>query len=123
MNIIAIALGGAFGALCRYYISGIFYRWLPGDFPIGTLMVNVIGSFLLAFLMTLFSDKLIISPSVKSLLSIGFLGAFTTFSTFSYETLRLFQRGEFWLVASNIILNVALTLIFAWLGFVLAKQL
>jgi len=105
-NILIIGLGGFLGAVVRYAIGlWIGQRW-GRSFPLGTFLINVSGSFLIGFLMSLFTDRLMLNPQWRIFLVIGFLGAYTTFSTFEYETGALVKDGE-WLVASlNVMLSV-----------------
>ena len=93
MLVLAVALGGAVGAVCRYGLSGYVQALWGTSFPVGTMAVNVIGSFLLGLALPVF-DTLAWSAEVKTIVTIGFLGAFTTFSTFSYEAVVLLQGGE-----------------------------
>lgn len=94
INILAIALGGALGALSRYGLGlWVSSRWSQG-FPLGTFIINITGAFLLGFLNTLFLDKLTISPLWRIGIGIGFLGAYTTFSTFGFETITLLEGGS-----------------------------
>lgn len=92
-----VALGGAAGAVARYWVSGLVYRLTGPGFPWGTLVVNLLGCFLIG-VVVLVLETTIQSGAVRAAVAIGFLGAFTTFSTFSYETLALLQDGE-WLRA------------------------
>ena len=93
MLILMIALGGAFGAVARYGLSGWVHSLQDTTFPLGTLVVNVLGSFLLGLSLPLF-ESLAWSADLRTLVTIGFLGAFTTFSTFSYEAVVLLEGGE-----------------------------
>lgn len=92
-QVIAIAGGGALGALARFWVSGAVYRLLGRGFPWGTLAVNVMGSFLMGLLFVLFLERLATGAELRSAVLVGFLGAFTTFSSFSIETLTLVQEG------------------------------
>ena len=105
-NIFIIGAGGFLGAIARYAIGlWIGQRW-GRSFPLGTFFINVSGSFLIGFLMALFTERLMLNPQWRIFLVIGFLGAYTTFSTFEYETGALVKDGE-WLVASlNVMLSV-----------------
>ncbi len=116
----SIALGGALGALLRYGVSGLVYKWLEGIFPYGTLTVNVLGSFFIGLFWPFF-QKTTLSPEWRAFVLIGTLGAFTTFSTFSLETLQLLQDGEWKLSLLNLILNVVLALFAVFIGFWLAR--
>ncbi len=93
MFLLIIAAGGALGAVARYSLSGWVQGLLSTSFPLGTMVVNILGSFLLGFVFYLL-EGLALSAETRSFLTIGFLGAFTTFSTFSYEALVLIQGGE-----------------------------
>ena len=109
-----IGAGGFFGAIARFLISGLVQKHFPVPFPVGTLAVNVIGSFLIGFLALLFEE--IIAPQYKALVITGFLGALTTFSTFSYETSLLIIEGAYTRALLNILLNVGLCLLATFLG-------
>ena len=119
-KVIAVGLGGFLGAVSRYWVSGLAQK-LSDRFPFGTLTVNLIGSFILGVLATLFLEKVIVNQELRLFLLVGLLGAFTTYSTFSLETINLL-RGGAWLFASlNIIANVMGTLIAVWAGMGIAK--
>lgn len=122
MNYLSIAIGGAIGALLRYIVSDLAYSYLGETFPWGTLVVNVIGSFLIGFLWQLF-DQLVISANTRIFLLTGVLGAFTTFSTFSLETFNLLRDGEVKLGVINVVVSTAAGLITVFLGFVAARFL
>jgi len=121
-RVLAIALAGAFGAVARYGLSGLVQRFAGPRFPLGTLAVNVLGCFLLGLLATLSLERWSISPTTRAALLIGFLGAFTTFSTFSYETLALIREGAAWRAVLNIVLSVMVCLAAAWAGVALASR-
>jgi fluoride exporter len=90
-----ITLGGIIGTLARYLIQGVIQP-RGGSFPLGTLVINIAGSFLLGFIVRIATGSTIISPQLRGGLTIGFCGAFTTMSTFSYETIALLNDGEYW---------------------------
>ena len=123
MQIFYIGLFGALGCVSRYLVSGWVYALAGRGLPYGTLVVNVIGSFLLGLLMETGLRSTMISPELRIGLAFGFMGGFTTFSTFSLETLRLFEEGSYWQAGSNIVLNVVVCLVFAGLGIFLARQM
>jgi fluoride exporter len=91
---IYVAVGSAIGGLSRFLLGGLVQRVAGGTFPWGTLVINVTGSVLLGFLYRYAADSAAISPEFRAMLTIGFCGGYTTFSTFSYETVRLFEDGE-----------------------------
>jgi CrcB protein len=101
VTVIAIAVAGALGALARYGLEGVVSNRWPGAFPWGTFVVNVTGAFALGLLFVLLSERVTIDASVRSALTIGFLGAYTTFSTLSFETYRLFEDGADWLALAK----------------------
>ncbi|MDH4130621.1 MAG: fluoride efflux transporter CrcB [Gemmatimonadota bacterium] len=90
----AVALGSAFGGVARYLLGGLVQQASRGSFPVGTLVINVSGSFLLGLFYRYAADSAAITPEVRAFLTIGFCGGYTTFSTFSYETVRLIEDGE-----------------------------
>jgi len=122
-QLLAIAGGGALGAVLRFAMSSTIYRILGREFPYGTLAVNVLGSLLMGFLFVVLVERLALSAEWRAALLIGLLGAFTTFSTFSFETLALFESGQLFKAFLNIILSVCLCLVATWLGLSLGRQL
>ncbi len=121
IKLLIIGTGGFVGAVLRYEVSGWIHKWLGGSFPFGTLSVNVLGSFFLGFFLVLADTKLIIPDAYKNLIAIGLLGAFTTFSTFSFETISLLQVNLIKQALLNIGLNVLLGLFAVWLGIISAR--
>ena len=118
-----IFVGAGFGGVFRYWISYISYSFLGRQFPYGTLIVNVSGCFLMGILFVLLIEKYnSFSPQLRSLLLIGLLGGYTTFSSFSIETLHLYESGAFLSVAANIFLSIILCLTSTWLGVIGARQ-
>ena len=121
MNYLVIGLGGFLGAISRYVVAlWIGERW-GRSFPLGTLAVNVSGCFLIGLLMTVFLERSMVSPQWRSFLVVGFLGAYTTFSSFEYETGGLVKDGELVYAALNVILSVAVGFAALKLGEVLAR--
>jgi len=121
MQYLFIAVGGAAGAVLRYVISGWSYRLLGTGFPWGTFVVNILGSFLIGFLWQLF-EYVPISSNMRSLIFIGGLGAFTTFSTFAFESLNLFRDGQITLGLANIVLMDLFGILLGLLGIILGRS-
>jgi CrcB protein len=120
---LAIATGGAIGALLRYWTSLAVHSKLGAGFPYGTLTVNVIGSLLMGFLYIWFVDRLAMGPAIRGFLFIGVLGAFTTFSTFSLETLNLIESGQLGKAVLNVVISVTVCITAAGLGVLAARQI
>lgn len=122
-KILYIALGAAAGANARYLVSIWAADRFGAAFPVGTLVVNVTGSVILGFLYALVGSRLEISPELRLLAAVGFLGSYTTFSSYGVETLTLLQSGGVWAAAANILGNNVLGLGGAALGYYLGRAL
>jgi len=120
---IIVFIGGGLGATARYWLSGAVYRFMSSQFPYGTITVNVLGCLLIGFLMSFFADRFIISPNLRLFLTLGFLGGFTTFSTFSYETMQLFRDGQNLSAFANVFYTTLNCLAATWIGSIIGKQL
>jgi CrcB protein len=120
-QIIFLAIAGALGALSRYGLSGLIQRLSGAGFPYGTLVVNVLGSLVIGFVMQIGLNTDIIPRMLRVTITIGFLGAFTTFSTFSYETVGYLQDGAWVLASLNIISNLGLCLLSTIIGMALGR--
>ncbi len=118
---IAIALAGALGALARYAVDGLVLRRGAGAFPWGTFAVNVSGSFLVGLAFVLLTERMAVSPWLRSALTIGFIGSYTTFSTLSLETYRLAEDGAWGLAAANVVGSMAAGLAALYVGVVVAR--
>lgn len=118
-----IGLGGFLGANARYLLQQWAANRWGADFPYGTLLANVSGSFVIAFFLTLATGRLAIAPGVRLFVAVGFLGGFTTFSSFSYETFQLVGQGGWWAAGLNFIGNTALGLTGVLSGIFLARWL
>ena len=116
-----VALGSGIRGMLRYYISDIVQKNSASLFPFGTLTVNIIGSFIIGLVIFYLDSLKIISSEMRLFLTIGLCGGLTTFSTFSYETVKLFQDSEFLLAGANILLNVILTIIAVYIAYILSK--
>jgi CrcB protein len=123
LRIVAIAAGGAAGSLLRYWMSTGVYAILGRGFPYGTLVVNVVGSLLMGVCFVMFMERMVSSPEWRAAVLIGLLGAFTTFSTFSMETLNLLEGGAYFRAAANVVLSVVLCLAATWVGVVVGRQI
>jgi CrcB protein len=123
VNVALIALCGGLGCLSRYFLSGWVYDWLGKGFPFGTLAVNILGAFIIGFLMEFSLHSTLIPPSLRIGLTVGFLGGLTTFSTFSYETFRLIEDGEILFAGINAAGSVVVCVFFAWVGIILARAI
>jgi len=117
-----VALGSAIGGVSRYLLGGLVQRMLDTTFPAGTLLVNVTGSFLLGAIIRYALETPSLTPEVRAFLTIGFCGGYTTFSTFSYETMALLEDGEWARAGVYITASVILSLIATFTGFALARQ-
>jgi fluoride exporter len=120
-NYLLVFAGGGIGAAARYWLSGLVYQRLGSEFPSGTLVVNVIGCLLIGFLISIFEERFVLYPSLRIFLTIGILGGFTTFSSFSFETMALLRDGELWYASANILLSVVMCLGGTWVGLTLGK--
>ncbi len=123
-KILIIGLGGFCGAILRYLMSGAVQS-LSGSvgFPWGTLAVNVIGSFLMGLLFVLFLERSMVSGELRGAVLVGLLGAFTTFSTFSIETLALIEQADYLKAMLNAVLSVVVCILACWAGLALGRQL
>ncbi len=122
-QLIAVAIGGAGGAVMRWLMTSGIQKVAGGTFPWGTFAVNALGSFLLGFLFVWLVERSGVSELLRLALTVGFLGAFTTFSTYSLESVRLLQEGAISLAFGNVIGQVVVCLFLTWLGIQLAKAL
>jgi fluoride exporter len=118
-----VAFGGLIGSVARYWLTGLVQRLHDTAFPVGTLTVNVIGSFLVALVMALSLDRGLMNATTRTFLTVGFCGGFTTMSTFSYETVALLRSGDTVLALGNVAATMGVTLIAVWLGDLLARVL
>ncbi|MEE8429258.1 MAG: fluoride efflux transporter CrcB [Gammaproteobacteria bacterium] len=122
MQMLAIAAGGALGALLRYWVSNGVHLFFGRGFPYGTLVVNAVGSLLMGYLYITLLERWSAGPAARAFLLIGLLGAFTTFSTFSMETLNLIESGHVTKAVLNVVLSVVICLGAAALGILGGRQ-
>jgi CrcB protein len=121
VSIVAVAGGGSVGATLRYLTTLVGTRAFGTRFPVGTVAVNLVGCLLAGLLVGLVERRLVLSPTVELLVFTGFLGAFTTLSTFSIETLALFRNGSWGLAALNVVLNTVLGIAMVVVGMFAAR--
>ncbi len=119
--ILSVGVGGFVGAILRFLIAGWVQKLSPTLFPVGTLSVNVLGSFIIGFLVLFFEN--VVAPHQKAMLVTGMLGALTTFSTFSLETVTMLQSGLWGRAAANVTLNTALCIAATMVGMMLFKRI
>ena len=119
-----IGAGGFVGAVARYAVSGYFESWSKSVvFPFGTMAVNLLGCLMIGFVVALVDSAYTLSTELRTFILIGFLGAFTTFSTFGSETLNLMRDGEFFLALTNVTVNLVVGLALVWTGRVMVGWL
>jgi len=120
-----IALGSALGGVARYWLSGVVARRFGESFPVGTLIVNVTGSFVIGFVATLTDPggRLLMSVTTRQFIMVGVLGGYTTFSSFSLQTLNLARDGEWLYACANVVLSVMFCLLSVWCGHVVARMI
>ncbi len=121
LSIAAIAVGGGCGSVARFLVAREMERWLGNFLPYGTLAVNVLGSLALGWLATVFLARPEINIALRLGIAVGFLGAFTTFSTFSFESVQLMLNGAVWRAALNVAVNTVVCLSMCYLGMQLAR--
>jgi CrcB protein len=122
-HLLAVAAGGAVGASLRWLLAGAVQRAAGGAFPWGTFAVNALGSFALGFLFVYLIERSTTGELLRLAVTVGLLGAFTTFSTYSLESIRLMQSGAFGLAAANVLGQVFVCLVLTWLGVQLARMI
>ena len=116
VNLSLVFVGGGIGAVARYWMQGFVYRFMSGIFPYGTIAVNVLGCFIIGLLMTGMEERFMVNPSLRIFITVGILGGFTTFSSFSFETIALFQDGEVFFGMLNIVASVVICLSATYIG-------
>lgn len=122
MKVAVVAMGGALGAITRYGVNVVVARFWTGDFPLATFLINVSGSFILGFFATFAAEKSTLDPLWRLLVATGFVGAYTTFSTFEYETQALTETGATAVAVANIVASVIAGFAAVQLGVLMARR-
>lgn len=123
MKYVMVGIGGGIGSVLRFWVSSYLGERIGGRFPYGTFAVNITGSFLIGLLVTLLASKADWDPRWRYLIPVGFIGGYTTFSAFEYETLRSVQDGRVLVASLNVILSVTLGFAAVWLGVIAGRSL
>lgn len=123
MKYAIIAVGGAIGSMLRYWVGAYVSGRMGARFPYGTFVINVTACFLIGLVMTVLTEKTQWSPNWRYLIPIGFLGGYSTFSSFEYETFRVFQNSELLVAGLNVVLSVGIGFLAVWLGVVTGKAI
>ena len=117
-----VGIGGFIGALARFWLGSYIGGKMGTSFPYGTFVINISGSFLIGFILTVLTTKAHLSPNWRYLIPVGFIGAYTTFSTFEFETLHTIQDGQFLIASLNVVLSVTIGFIAVWVGALAARS-
>jgi fluoride exporter len=120
---VTIAVGGAIGSMLRFWVGACISGRMGARFPYGTFVINITASFLIGLVMTVLAEKTPWNPNWRYLIPIGFLGGYSTFSSFEYETFRVFQSRELLVAGLNIILSVGVGFLAVWLGVITGKAI
>ncbi len=125
MNYFFVAIGSALGGVLRFWISALFERRFGESFPWGTIFINITGSFIIGLCFSLEGNdgRPLLGPSARAFTLVGVLGGYTTFSSFSLQTLNLIRAGQFPLALANVMLSVVLCLVAVWLGHLVARAI
>jgi fluoride exporter len=123
MKYLMVAMGGAVGSMLRFWVGGNVADRLGTRFPYGTFAVNCTGSFLIGLVITLIAQRASVNPNWRYLIGVGFIGGYTTFSAFEYETFQSMQDGKMLIASLNVIASVAIGLICVWLGVAAARAM
>jgi fluoride exporter len=122
-KILLIGAAGLIGTLARYWLSLWIDDWWDGPFPVGTIIVNLLGCFAIGFLFHAMVEKHLADPAIRSAVLIGFLGGFTTFSSFAIQSINLFRDGEILLAGANVLISNVAGLMLAWTGYAISRAI
>lgn len=120
-KLLLVAVGGSIGAVARYLVSGWAAEHFGANFPYGTLLVNVVGCFIIGLFMALTTEKFIVNPYWRLLVTVGFVGGLTTFSSYSYETFKLLEEAGMTMAFYNIFSNLIIGFFATWVGIAVAR--
>ena len=120
---VVVGVGGFMGSIARFWLATYIGQRMGTRFPYGTFLINVSGSFLIGVVMTVLTERTHLSPTWRYLIPIGFIGGYTTFSTFEFETLRAIQDGQFTIGLLNIVLSVVVGFLMVWAGAMVGKSI
>jgi CrcB protein len=119
---LAVAAGSALGGMLRYFLGGTILSRTAAPFPTATFVINITGSFIIGFFLTLVTERVHVSPHLRLAVAVGFVGAYTTFSTFEYETARLLEEKGYWLALLNVVLSFVVGFAAVWAGIFAARE-
>jgi CrcB protein len=122
-KLLLLCVAGSAGTLARYFLAGIVQRLHPYDFPWGTLAVNALGCLLFGLVWALADGRHLITPATRAIILVGFMGAFTTFSTFAFETSQLLERGELLSAGGNMLLSNVVCIVLVFAGIAIGRAL
>jgi CrcB protein len=121
MKYLMVGFGGGLGSILRFWVGSYVSGKMGSRFPYGTFLINCTASFLIGLIITLLAEKTHWNPNLRYLIPIGFIGGYSTFSTFEYETFRVMQDGELWLAVVNVVLSVVVGFFAVWLGVIVGR--
>ncbi|MBI3123435.1 MAG: fluoride efflux transporter CrcB [Ignavibacteriales bacterium] len=121
LKYLIVFVGSGIGGGLRFWLSSLVHKYFPPFFPLGTLIINILGSFILGYMIFGLDEKELINPSVKLFIGIGFCGGFTTFSTFSLETFNLIRNSEFLFAGINILASILVSLLGVYLAYLVTR--
>jgi CrcB protein len=121
MKYLMVGFGGGLGSILRFWVGSYIGGKMGTRFPYGTFLINCTASFLIGLIVTLLAEKAHWNPNLRYLIPIGFIGGYSTFSTFEYETFRVMEDGELWIALLNVVLSVVIGFFAVWLGAIVGR--